>query len=450
MWTRLGLLLFVACMLLGGLTAPLYRNEGLRARLAAEAVASGDWVTPRLFGEPHLTKPPGMGIWIALCGLGHVNTLTARLPSVLAGLSLLLMIAWLAYTRFGPEAGWAAVVLTPCCALWLDRLPSAEIDLVQTAWVAGSLLALLQAIDGPERQRTFAWLLAMSCVAGGLFTKWTGPAFFYLTAFVWLGYRGQLIRLLDVGHLLGLVSVGLLFTLWLWRVYHTAGDEFLATLEREALMRLLPSWHPRPYPWSELATFPVSFMLGCAPAVLFVPGLQCYRQWRPKQHAVLSLAWVWLFVNLVFWTVVPGHRPRHILPAQPAVALLAVAGWWAWHQQRQARARQSLVGLAVLWFVVKVGFVGVMHQRRDASPSAAALREAVPPKEHLGFVHLKDEGLLFLYGRSACRCPQTYSLMPESQQAEGEVVLRLSDSQGQPLKLVHRGQRDAPPVQTLR
>jgi len=428
---------FVAVLLLGGLSAPLYRNEGLRAQLAAEAIACGDWLTPRLFGEPHLTKPPGMGVLIGVCGLGQVTPLRARLPSVLAGFALVCLAAWVMGSRFGPEAGWAAALLMPCSVLWLDRVPSAEIDLVQTAWVAGSLLAMLHALDA-QRYRTLAWWVAMACVAGGLFTKWTGPAFFYLTALVWLAWRRQLVRLLDFGHLLGLAAVGLLFAVWLWRVYAAAGADLLATLEREALMRLLPTRHPRPYPWGELLSFPLSFVLGCMPALFWIAGLRCRRVWTDRQRAVLSLAWVWLLVNLVFWTVVPGHRPRHILPAQPAVALLAAAGWWAWYQQREVSARRALWTLAALWFVVKLGFVAVMHQRRDLTECAAALRQAVPPEEILGFVHLKDESLLFLYGRPACRGESDYSLMPEAHPAAGDVVLRLHDSQGAPLKLVRR------------
>ncbi|MGL4552574.1 MAG: ArnT family glycosyltransferase, partial [Gemmataceae bacterium] len=88
--TRL-LAAFAAAVLLAGLAAPLYRNEGLRARLAAEALDAGDWLTPRLYGEPHLTKPPGMGVLIALCSLpfGAVTPVSARLPSVFAGAALM-------------------------------------------------------------------------------------------------------------------------------------------------------------------------------------------------------------------------------------------------------------------------------------------------------------------------------------------------------------------------
>jgi 4-amino-4-deoxy-L-arabinose transferase-like glycosyltransferase len=440
---RLLFLGFVGVVLLGGITAPLYRNEGLRALLAAEAVAARDWFTPRLYGEPHLTTPPGMGVLIALCGAGHVDMLMARLPSVLAGAVLIGLAGWVMRERFGRETGIAAMVLMPCSVLWLDRVPSAEIDLVQTAWVTGSLLALLQAIEG-QRYRTLAWVVAMLCVAGGLFTKWTGPAFFYLTAVAWLSYRRQLVRLLDVGHLLGLAVVVGVFFVWAWHAHSAAGSEFFATLEREAMMRLSPARHPRPYPWGELLTFPLSFVLGCLPAVLLVPWAWSADRLDDRQRGVWSLAIAWVLVNLVFWTVVPGHRPRHILPAQPAVALLAAMGWYVWRRQAESMAYRAVVALACFWLVVKAGFVVAMHQRADIRPVAAQLREAVPPGEILGLVQLKDENLLFAYGRPAERGERTYSLMPAAHPWEGELVATLHDSQGEPLKLVRRpkGQRD--------
>src|SRR5690348_13450416 len=106
---RLLAVLFCAVLLLAGLTTgDLVRNEGLRARLAAEALDGGNWLVPELSGQPHLTKPPGMTILIGLCSLpaGRVTTVTARLPSVLAGAFVLM--AWgLTFRRLcGAPYGW--------------------------------------------------------------------------------------------------------------------------------------------------------------------------------------------------------------------------------------------------------------------------------------------------------------------------------------------------------
>src|SRR5215218_4245424 len=125
---------FCAFVLLAGVDhAEMYRNEGLRASLATEVLREGDWLVPRLHGEPHLTKPPGMGVLIALCSLpaGAVTPVTARLPSALAAAAFAALFGRAVGRRFGHRAGWLAAVALPCCPLWLDRVPSAEIDLVQ-------------------------------------------------------------------------------------------------------------------------------------------------------------------------------------------------------------------------------------------------------------------------------------------------------------------------------
>src|SRR5687767_5188032 len=44
----------------------LWRTESLRAIIGQEMLSSGNWIVPRLYGEPLFTKPPGMYIAIAL------------------------------------------------------------------------------------------------------------------------------------------------------------------------------------------------------------------------------------------------------------------------------------------------------------------------------------------------------------------------------------------------
>jgi 4-amino-4-deoxy-L-arabinose transferase-like glycosyltransferase len=471
---RLLVFAFCAVLLVAGLTTgDLVRNEGLRARLAAEALVTGDWLVPRLCGEPHLTKPPGMTVLIGLCSLpgGRVTDVTARLPSVLAG--AFVMLAWgLTFRRLcGPPYGFMAAALVPCSFLWLDRVPSAEIDLVQLAWVSGALLCLLRAVEIDEARAPGSWpwwLAALFCVAGGLFTKWTAPAFFYLTALPWLYVRGRLGLLGRLPHLAGAVAVALLLLAWLAVAGEAAGGRaLLDTLMREALLRLSPGHHPRPYPWDELATFPLSFLAGCLPwsliaLVTLAPAFRAGLDERQRRLWQLCQAWLW--VNLLFWTVVPGHRPRHILPAQPAVAGLAGLAWFAWTTGRlrwpvqRWRPGAVLAGLLAGWLVVKLVHVAAVVPRRQAhlQPRVAGehLALRVPPGRPLYVLRLKDEGVLFYYGRPARRLSGpdqvpagAWCLLTKAEWQKwpaGVPVTRqagLRDGQGAPLVLVHTTER---------
>src|SRR5438045_67360 len=112
---------------------------------------------------------------------GRVSEWTARLPSALAATAVVLLF-YAAFARaLGPGAGLAAALTQPACLLWLDRVPSAEIDMLQLAWVSAALLCFLRALqreearegEGPAAGACGWWCLAMPCVAGGVLAKWT-------------------------------------------------------------------------------------------------------------------------------------------------------------------------------------------------------------------------------------------------------------------------------------
>src|SRR4051794_12673406 len=98
----------------------LWRNEGLRARIAQEMLADGDWIVPHLHGEPIFTKPPFLYWAICVFSLpfGAVSVVTARLPSVFAGFGTSLLLCWVFQRSLGKQAGILAALMTPCCIFW--------------------------------------------------------------------------------------------------------------------------------------------------------------------------------------------------------------------------------------------------------------------------------------------------------------------------------------------
>src|SRR5205085_5584755 len=115
---------------------------------------SGDWIVPTLYGQPLLTKPPGMYVAIAATSwpFGGVSEGTARLPSALAATLLVLLFARAFGRNLGRGAALVAGLTLPASVLWLDRVPSAEIDMVQVAWVGAALLAFLRALELAEKR----------------------------------------------------------------------------------------------------------------------------------------------------------------------------------------------------------------------------------------------------------------------------------------------------------
>ncbi len=511
------LLVWCGALFFYGLGAgELWRTEGLRAIIAADFLRSGNWVVPTLYGEPLFTKPPGMYAAIALCSLpfGAVTEFTARLPSALAATAVVFLFYWYFTRQLGRRAGLVAALLVPVGFMWVDKASSAEIDMLQVAWVSAALLFFLRALEaeddkvtrwqgdkvteGPAvgqivaaRVRVSAegdvspshlvtlspchlviwpwWLAALLCVAGGVLTKWTAPAFFYATAVSLLWWRGRLRLLLGRRHL---VSAGLAASICLaWVVAAgTLGgwDNLRTTVEREAFQRLVPNYTPRPYPWGESLLHPLRLLVTTLPlsalALLTLrPGFS--RLWDERGRRLLQALHCWAWPNVVLWSLPTEHTPRHSFPLFPAIAGLAAMVWVAWlagklpwRYPRLSPAR-VLVATLVVWLAVKVAVVEAIMPLRNANREPRAkgelLAALVPPGRTLYLFRLKDEGIMFYYGRPAVRlqgpeqlpsgAEPVYCILMEEEWRQWrtgrpvEVVRHLTDEQGDPIVLARVG-----------
>jgi hypothetical protein len=516
------LLLAVWCgfLFFYGLNAgELYRTEGLRAIVAAEILRSGNWLVPMLYGEPLLTKPPGMYAAIALVSwpFGGVHDWSARLPSALAATATVFLVYWYFGRQLGCRGGLVSAAILPASLPWLDRVPTAEIDMLQVAWVTAAILFFLRAVEEDEkaegrRQKAgqnrlllpsafcllpsgFWWFAALLCVAGGVLTKWTAPAFFYGTAVPLLWWRGRLRLLFGWPHLVSAAVAAGLCLAWAGAAVAWAGwDTFAGTVGREALQRLSPGHHPRPYPWGEALLHPLLILATNLPwsgfALLTLrPGFA--RRWDERGRRLLQALHCWTWPNLLFWSVVAEHSPRHSFPLFPGLIGLAALVWVAWLQQdtREAGGMQEggegrgaasvprfpllplsfcllpwrpgrvLVGLLAVWLVVKLAFVHAViparNHHRQPRAKGEQLAALVPPGETLYLGRLKDEGILFYYGRPVVRLPDPGQLASPAgllycilDQFEWQhwpparpvaVLLRLRDQQGAPIVLVRAG-----------
>lgn len=504
-WAPLLLLPWCGFLFFYGLGAgDLYRTEGLRAIVAQEFLNSGNWVVPTLYGEPLLTKPPGMYAAIAAVSrpFGGVSDWSARLPSALAATATVFLFFWYFRRIFGTRGGLVAGFVVPASVMWLDKATAAEIDMLQAFWVAASVLLFLRALEDEESARPQAalpwWLAALLCVAGGVLTKWTAPAFFYLTVIPLLWWRGRLRLLWGRNHLIAAALGAALCLAWAALAVRQAGwDVFANTVSQEAMQRLVPHeiplapgrHHHRPYPWGETLGHPFVILGSAGPWSLFAlvalwPGFATL--WDERGRRLLQALHCWAWPNLLFWTLVPEHAPRHSFPLFPAIAGLAALVWLAWLTGRLRwrlawpTPSRLFVGLLVAWLVVKVGYVQAWVPMRDgrandllravglrAKPTrdthgkAEQIAAQVPADHTLFLFHVKDEGIMFCYGR--CHAdgqpervvrrlggpndlPLTaelvYCIVTEDEwsawdrRRPADVLLRLPDQQGDPMVLL--------------
>jgi 4-amino-4-deoxy-L-arabinose transferase-like glycosyltransferase len=463
------LLFYSAFFFLYGLGAgELYRNETLRAIIAKEMLRTGDWIVPTLYGEPLFTKPPGMYMAIALCSWpsGEVSESTARLPSALAATAIVFLMYWFFATQLDRRAGLLAALLVPMSAFWLERSTSAEIDMLLVAWVTASILFFLRALPVACGSPLNGWwvVAALVCVACGTLTKWTAPAFFYGTAIPLLWWRGQLRLLWSRQHLLSaFVCAGIVLSWIALAVLQTSWTLFYDTVSREAWHHLASASNRKGYPWLETLLHPlkmIAVMLPWSAVGLLALRPSFMARWDEKGRFLLQALHCWAWPNLLFWSFASDHAPRHSAPLFPALSGLAAmvciarardSVAWRWPRLRPARI---LAGSLAIWMIVKVLFIEVVVplrlEQRHTRAKGAQLSSLIPLNQVLYLFKLKDEGIMFYFGRPAVRLADAdalpsgpvFCILTEEEWSHwggarsAEVVQRMQDAQGDNIVLV--------------
>src|SRR5579871_236547 len=134
-------------------------DEPRYAWIARAMTETGDWVTPRLYGQPWFEKPP-LYYWGAAASfkMFGVSEAAARLPSAISALLATLALAWLAWRLYGPETGRWLLLLLPTSVGMIGFSHAAATDmpfsgLLTIAMVFGfGLLRLLPSAEsgGPD------------------------------------------------------------------------------------------------------------------------------------------------------------------------------------------------------------------------------------------------------------------------------------------------------------
>jgi len=412
---------------------------------------------------------------------GDVTTLSARLPSIVAATVTIFLFFGTFRGVMERRLALVAAMLMPVSLLWLDKAPSAEIDMLQLMWVSAALLCFLKALKSQESSELHPlrwWLAALLCVAAGFLTKWTAPAFFYLTVISVLCWRGRLALLWSWRHLLAVGLSATVCGLWAWAVAMQTGWEVLIdTVLAEAAQRLHPHHHGKPYPWLESLGYPFAVLGANLPWSL--PALWALRpgftqRWNENGQRLLQLLHCWTWSNLLFWSLPAQHHIRYSLPMCPGIVGLGVMVLIDWMRNwRQLRIATSvglrnrfvatigrlspqvvILGILLAWCCTKIIFIEMIIPGRAGQSfvreTASRLNALVPPGEMLYLCKLKDEGVLFYYARPARRLhwetlpaeSAFYALLIEAEWRAGkdsgsfDTVEWLHDQQGDAIVLV--------------
>jgi 4-amino-4-deoxy-L-arabinose transferase-like glycosyltransferase len=159
---------------------------------------------------------------------------------------------------------------------------------------------------------------------------------------------------------------------------HAFIDEFII---KHHFRRFLTNRYQHPQPvWF----FPAVTLVGLLPWTFFLlPAIARLRRIKPHSgqpnDTLLTLAWIWLLVPLIFFSISQSKLPSYILPAFPALAVIVgfeIERFWRGERDRLLAAAAWLTALSVIAFAVALPVY--LHQEALLAFNTGALFYVVP------------------------------------------------------------------------
>ena len=335
-------------------------DEPRYAWIARDMAETGDWVTPRLYGNPWFEKPPllywGAALFFKLFG---VSEAAARLPSAISALLATLALAWLAWRLYGAETARWLLLLLPTTVGMIGFSHAAATDMPFSGMLtiamvcAAVVLRLTHNENTPIIPRT-PWLaLILFGFFLGLAVLAKGPAAIILcggAVFFWAMFTKRWRDAFRLFHPAAIAAFCLTALPWYILCARRNPDFFrIFIIEHNFKRFLTPEFqHIQPF-WFYGAVLLIALLPWTALGVwsLVVGSVQFWRskQLSPNSHFFLA----WALFCLLFFSISKSKLPGYILPAIPAIVVLMT-------RSRFALASGRIKSLAISFFVSSLFF----------------------------------------------------------------------------------------------
>ncbi len=373
-----------------GLVGP---DEPRYAEIARAMAEGGDWVTPRLGGEPWFEKPALLYWMGALTArLGFDDDRATRLPVALMSAAFLVFFYWRLKREFGAQAAEFSTLILATSAWWVVFSQVGGFDLPLSATLGAALLLLLPWIREPsdENRRLlpgFGAFLGLAVLAKGL----VGPALATLSLLPLVWRRGIRPVARDLFHARALGPFLAVAGPWYLLCYLRNGNAFLQDffvrqhwdrLADESIRHGQPVWFFVPVL--------IAALLPWTPIWAILPSPEARKDPRVRFLAA------WALATFVLFSLVTNKLPGYLLPMLPPLAAL---GGLVLAEKRSIWASLALAA----------ALLGLMPLAANLLPAALAdgLLDAWPPERisltWLGFAALAALAVAFLAFRGQRR-----------------------------------------------
>jgi 4-amino-4-deoxy-L-arabinose transferase-like glycosyltransferase len=312
---RLALIAALAAAWFGTLgLRPLYKADETRyAEIPREMVASGDWITPRLNGFKYFEKPP-LQYWATAVFYEafSIKDWTSRLWTALLGFAGILLVLRAGNRLYGPPAGAYAAAVLAGSPVFVAAAQINTLDMGLTFFLTGAVLALATGYP----------LVFWACCALAVLSKGlVGIVLPLATLGLYILVKRDWRMIGEARPIAGPIVFLLIAAPWFVAVSQRNPEFAHFFFIQEHFQRFTSDVHQRTAPaWFFLAVLALGFLPFLLPVL--VGWWRALRSKAPPFDAQLWLA-LWALVVLVFFSASSSKLPAYILPAFPALAVLA-------------------------------------------------------------------------------------------------------------------------------
>ncbi|MDD4013380.1 MAG: glycosyltransferase family 39 protein [Candidatus Omnitrophica bacterium] len=302
-------------------------DEPFYAETAREMLLEGEWITPKLFGEPQFEKPI---LYYWLIKLSYivfgVGEFAARFPSALFGLLGVLGIYLAGRMLFSPLTGFLSGIMAATSAEYLVLSRGCVTDMVLTVLILFCLVFFIKAWMSGNRDH---YVLSAAAAALAVLTK--GPIGLFIpgmAALIFMIATRSIKRMREIPFFRCIFVFAAIAFPWYIIVSFLHGQRFYD--EFFGFHNIVRFVHPE-HKIGATPLFYIPVLIGgAAPWSVFLP-FAAWRMWKDGRESsslkgYRSLLLAWFLVVFVFFTASQTRLVTYIFPLFPVLYL--ILGWY--------------------------------------------------------------------------------------------------------------------------